>query len=55
MYLCLFVTADSGLLKLRHFVDLSIEEDVFSGGNVCRKDDFVSRRSAFNFNKKFVL
>jgi hypothetical protein len=29
---CFFVSADFGLLKFRHFVDLSIEEDVSMPG-----------------------
>jgi len=29
---CLFISADFGLLKFRHFVDLSIEEDVSMPG-----------------------
>ena len=51
----LFVTADFGLLKFWYFVDLSIEEDLFSGGKVCRKDDFVSRGWAFTFQQKIRL
>jgi len=38
-----FVSADVGFLKFRHFVDLSIEEDVFYAGREDRReDDFVS-------------
>ncbi len=48
-----FVSADVGFLKFRHFVDLSIEEDVFYAGREdCRKDDFVSWSWAFTFQLK---
>ena len=52
----LLVSADIGLLKFRHCVDISIEEDVFyAGGEARRKDDFVSRNCAFAFRQKIRL
>jgi hypothetical protein len=50
---CLFTAADFGLLKFRHFVDLSIRGGCFYAGDKVRRDDgFVSRWLAFTFQRK---